>query len=451
MKKLVLLSFLVSIMGFTAFAQKSETVGKTEITKWQYDKKSAVSLTYDDGTINQFRVARPIMNKLGFPGTFYVISGTVPGSQYSPKFIGRPVDEIITETANIPTNEDNFFERASAVRFLGYKDTYAYHNQAGSQFEQGNIQEAYKLIDEAYKKVRNGAFETSDDSVEARKALYDVLFVDPPVDLVTWDQLRKYQTNGHEIGSHTVSHPYLAVMDSANLMYELEKSKEDILNQLGREATFTAECPFGTEDERVMQHAHKVYPALRNRMPAPYLAELNRSSDENPTEAQKEYVQWQRGALSDTPMKQMKSWVDTALSEDNIWLVLVFHGIEGIGWEPLTEDELQEYFSYIKEKEPDLWVATFKDVTKYVRERKNAEIDVQNNETSLAVNLSHSLKDDRYNLPLTLKTYVPNQWKTISIQQNEEQQTVQSREDEQGRFVLYQAMPNSGPVNLTRD
>ncbi len=200
-----------------------------------------------------------------------------------------------------------------------------------------------------------------------------------------------------------------------------------------------------------MQHAHRVYPALRNRMPAPYLAELNRSSDQDPTEAQKEYVQWQRGPLSDTPMKQMKSWVDTALTEDNIWLVLVFHGVEGIGWEPLTEDELQEYFSYIKEKEQDLWVATFKDVTKYVRERKNAEIDVQNNESSLAVDLSHSLKDDRYNLPLTLKTYIPEQWKTVSVRQGDEQQTVQSREDEQGRFVLYQAMPNSGPVNLTRD
>jgi peptidoglycan/xylan/chitin deacetylase (PgdA/CDA1 family) len=288
MKKLLLLIFLISITGFTALAQESKTVGHTEITKWQYGKSTAISLTYDDGTINQFRVAIPIMNKRGLPGTFYVITGTVPGSQFSPKFIGRPVDEIIAETAEVPTNKNNFFERASAVRFLGYKGTYAYHNQAGSQFEQGNIREAYRLMDEAYKKVRNGAFETSNDSLEARKALYDVLFVDPGVDLVTWDQLRKYQSNGHEIGSHTVSHPYLAVMDSVNLMYELKKSKEDIRKQLGHQATFTAECPFGTEDERVMEYAHTVYPALRNRMPEHYLKEIRRSRDEDPTRAEKE-------------------------------------------------------------------------------------------------------------------------------------------------------------------
>jgi hypothetical protein len=200
-----------------------------------------------------------------------------------------------------------------------------------------------------------------------------------------------------------------------------------------------------------MEYAHEIYPALRNRMPAPYLAELNRSSDEDPTKAQKEYVQWQRGALSDTPMKQMKSWVDTALSEENIWLVLVFHGVEGIGWEPLTEDELQEYFSYIKDRERDIWVATFKDVTKYIRERKNADIDVQHNETSITVDLSHSLKDDRYNLPLTMKTYVPDRWNSVNVFQGDEEKTVQSWTDEKGRYVLFQAKPNSEPVNLTKN
>jgi len=36
------------------------------------------------------------------------------------------------------------------------------------------------------------------------------------------------------------------------MLYELEKSKEDIISHMGAEFTFSAECPFGTEDERVM-------------------------------------------------------------------------------------------------------------------------------------------------------------------------------------------------------
>src|SRR6059058_5845722 len=89
--------------------------GKTEITKWQYGKNGAVSLTYDDGSINQFRVAVPIMDSFALPATFFIITGDIPGSRYHGTFIGRPTKAIIAETANIPTNKDNFFERASAI------------------------------------------------------------------------------------------------------------------------------------------------------------------------------------------------------------------------------------------------------------------------------------------------------------------------------------------------
>src|SRR5215469_9317890 len=72
---------------------------KTEITKWQYGKSGAVSITYDDGSINQFRVAVPIMDSFGFPATFFIITGNIGGSRYHGTFIGRPTKAIIEETA----------------------------------------------------------------------------------------------------------------------------------------------------------------------------------------------------------------------------------------------------------------------------------------------------------------------------------------------------------------
>ncbi|MFO7934105.1 MAG: hypothetical protein R6U78_08485 [Bacteroidales bacterium] len=36
-----------------------EHTGSTRILKWKDGKRPAVSLTYDDGSINQFRVALP--------------------------------------------------------------------------------------------------------------------------------------------------------------------------------------------------------------------------------------------------------------------------------------------------------------------------------------------------------------------------------------------------------
>src|SRR4051812_47968188 len=103
---------------------------QTEITRRQDGKTGAVSLTYDDGSINQFKYALPVMKRLNLPATFYIITGPIPGSKYKGKFIGRPVKDIITETGNVSSNADNYFERASAAKYLGYIGANAYYDSS---------------------------------------------------------------------------------------------------------------------------------------------------------------------------------------------------------------------------------------------------------------------------------------------------------------------------------
>src|SRR6185312_7544266 len=87
----VIICLLANLLSVEGFAQP----GKTEITKWQDGKKTAVSITYDDGSRNQFKVALPIMERLHFPATFFIITGAIEGSAHQPKFIGRPVEQIL--------------------------------------------------------------------------------------------------------------------------------------------------------------------------------------------------------------------------------------------------------------------------------------------------------------------------------------------------------------------
>jgi len=86
---------------------------RTEVTKWQDGKDACISITYDDSSINQFRVAIPLMNERGLPGTFFIITGDIDGSKYQPAFIGRPIMDILRESEKTPTSKENMLERAA--------------------------------------------------------------------------------------------------------------------------------------------------------------------------------------------------------------------------------------------------------------------------------------------------------------------------------------------------
>lgn len=421
-------------------------VGSTEITRWQDGKTGAISITFDDGSPNQFRNALPILNRLDLNATFFIVTGEIEGSQHRPAFIGRPVEEIRRDVAAAPTNATNLYERASAVAYLGYEGTWDAHLRAGSLYEQGDEEEAYALIDATYASVAAGDLDQGrDTSNEARESAEQ-----------TWEDYRRFAAQGHEFASHTITHPRLAVLDEANLLYELEGSREDIRNHLGDRHTFSAEAPFGTENERVMDYLLDLYPAARNRMPHPWLEEINRSNGTAPGRSEKEYVQWQRGPLTAVPMDTMRSWVDTVMANDDIWLVLVFHGVDGIGWEPRTSEDLETYFRYIKDREVDLWIATFGAVTKYIRQRTNAAVRTERRGDRIIVELTQHfdperfVEPERYDSDLTLRTRVPEDWTTVTVRQAERIEDVDVRTDESGRFVIYRATPNAEPVELSR-
>ena len=432
---------LLAVILFLGCDPKKDIAGRTEITKWAGGKKTAISITYDDGSINQFKKALPIMNQLELPGTFFVITGHIPGAHHQGKFLGRPVTEIISETTITATDDSNFFERAAAIAFSGYKGGLAYHTKAGGLYEAGKVTEAKQLIDEAYSRIRNGELPRGIDlGNEVSEAVG-----------TTWDDLKQYAKQGHEIGSHTITHPYLAVLDEENMLYELEKSKTDILTHLGAYHTFSAEGPYGTEDPRVMECINRIYPVTRNRMQEPYLEELNRSSKISPQlHGDKEYVQWQRGAYTRTSLSEMKAWVDTAVVQRNTWLVLVFHGIDGIGWEAVDSELLDSYFQYIKSQEEDVWVATFGNVARYMRQRMSAQVDTKVSDNMVSVELTHQLDTSMYNIPLTLKTYLPTEWDAVKIRQGDNEQSIKTTNDTQGVYVQYDAYPNQHTIEINK-
>jgi peptidoglycan/xylan/chitin deacetylase (PgdA/CDA1 family) len=436
-------NYYLSFIFFTcfAFAANSQSfTPKTTICRWPDDKNGAVSITYDDGSINQFRYALPIMEQLKLPATFFIITGGIPGSAYNGKFIGRPVKEIIAESAGISTNAGNFFERCSAAGYLGYKGTIVYHTKAAALYDEGKHDEAFKVMDTLYRYVREGKFKPGyqpcDEVLQEKGS--------------TWADFRRDAAKGYEFASHSVTHPSMPALDSANIIYELEKSKEEMRNKLGEKYTFSAEVPYGFEDSRVMQYAYKIYPALRNRMPEPWLKEIDRASSQTPGKTGADYVQWQRGATTKTPLSLMKTWVDTTVTRTDTWLVLVIHGVDGIGYEALPHTLLRSYFQYIKNNETQLWVATFADATKYMREKESALVYTNAEKDVIKVKIKSPLNAGVYNVPLTLKTHVPSIWKNAVVSQGDHLQKVRVRSDKNGSYILYKTLINGSNITIRK-
>jgi peptidoglycan/xylan/chitin deacetylase (PgdA/CDA1 family) len=75
---------------------------------------------------------------------------------------------------------------------------------------------------------------------------------DDPEQLATmnWDELREQAARGIAIGSHAVSHPHLTSLSEDDLRRELNESKEEIEDRLGRPCEDLA-YPYGEHDERV--------------------------------------------------------------------------------------------------------------------------------------------------------------------------------------------------------
>jgi len=425
---------------FVLLSTAQENVGQTTVTEWQYGKNGALSITYDDGSYNQFKYALPIMERLELPATFFIITGGIPGSKYHGKFIGRPVETIIAETATIPTNEQNFLERCSAAGYLGYKGTITFHTKAAGLYDSHRTALAFKMMDSLYAKVRHGDFEPGyqpcDEYLQEKGS--------------TWDDFRRDAAKGYEFASHSITHAGMPGLDSINIAYELTKSKEEMLNQMGAKYTFSCEVPYGYENDRVMQIAYKIYPALRNRMPEPWLKEIDRPSKKTPGAPDKDYIQWQRECNTRSPLPLMKSWVDTAAARKDTWLVLVIHGVEGLGYQALPASEFDEYFQYIKSKEKgDLWIATFGDVTKYMREREAAAVKSQYLKHQVKIKLTHSLDKVMYDAPLTLKTYVPSKWSEASIWEGKKGHRIEILHDAKGNYIMYEAKPNDGEITIS--
>jgi hypothetical protein len=424
----------------------------TLITKWQDGKDAALAITYDDSTINQFRIAVPLMNERGLPATFFVITSQIPGSRHMPTFVGRPIMEILKESETVPTSETNVYERTSMLRYLAVAQRNALVPANPSPANPSAIDgilaklratgQTYAVGTIPHVPVRSEEAQSGRPRADQAGGL-------------SWDEMRRAAAAGHEIANHAVSHARMTILDEPNIIYEVDKAREELLDQMGPKHTFSLEAPYGIRDAHSRDVILARYDLVRNwvhPMDAEYMDGFMRGNNTDPASSTKPYLEWERGPVGSTAtFEQMKNWVDTSI-RTSTWLVLVIHGIEGLGYEPISQSLVTSYFDYFKASSDAgrLWVATYQDGAKYIRERMRSSIQTTQSGQTIEVTVTHRLDPAKYDVDLTARTSVPAGWTRVEVRQGDRLQHVTVVQGPAGSYAQYRITPNGGAARIAR-
>lgn len=200
-----------------------------------------VVITFDDGYLDNFVHAFPILRKYDVPATIFLISGLI-GTNGVPWY--DELRELLKQTRPFKALQpapDGLREPLKKLQSI--------LNREGS--EEKRLEAAV-----TYAKTLKNSFRIELLKRLRASAAGPPLFSDNGLRLMDWDQAREMQEAGIRFGSHTVTHPILNTLDDEELERELVSSRLELEAKLGTRCN-TLAFPNGTFDERVVAFAGK--------------------------------------------------------------------------------------------------------------------------------------------------------------------------------------------------
>ncbi|MDB5047885.1 MAG: hypothetical protein JWO30_956 [Fibrobacteres bacterium] len=253
-----------------------------------------------------------------------------------------------------------------------------------------------------------------------------------------WAIAKVAAAHGHEIGSHTKSHLVLSKETPLNQERQMTESIRTIDSLIPSQKCRTLAYPYGDYDTVTLALAHRHFMAARGV--GSYLNSLT------PVDM---FMVSGRGPQSDTDSPSFNTWLSEGEKKKD-WIVEMFHGIEDDGFDPITSTCFHNHLKAIKAKGDVFWVAPFARVVEYIKERECAKAELgAHNDSSLTFTVSDSLPDSLYCEPLTIRIKAPPRWIGVEARQEGGERWSVVRSSPDGAYLLFEAIPDQGPVILT--
>ena len=166
----------------------------------------AACVTFDDGYADNYDVAKPILDGLGIPGTFFIAAGAIES--------GIMWNDLVIEGVR----------RAEHTLDLSAVDL-GTHELEGVDSRRAAVRAVISQI----------KYLPQDNREAIARRVLESATAETPRLMMTRAKVRGLAEDGHVVGAHTVTHPILAETDDAAARREIESSRDWVADVTGVE------------------------------------------------------------------------------------------------------------------------------------------------------------------------------------------------------------------------
>jgi hypothetical protein len=257
-----------------------------------------------------------------------------------------------------------------------------------------------------------------------------------------WTALQAAALNGHEVGSHTLSHTNLSSLTNDQQTTELKNSQDAINSHIQGQKCLTIaypNCVVGNSSicKQYYIAARGCSGVVVSKTPSDF---MNISS----------IVCGNQGSIQKTSDFTNKA---NAAAASNGWVVFLIHAIDNeSGYSPTSSTEIKGALDYLNQNNNKFWVSTFSNIACYIKERNNVSVkQISFKDSVITLSVTETLTDSIYNFPVTIRRVLPQGWSSAKITRNGKTINPQITNVNSKNYIMFDTVPDSGEITIARD
>ena len=248
--------------------------------------------------------------------------------------------------------------------------------------------------------------------------------------------------HGHEIASHSMTHPQsIGSLSSTQMTYELKNSKDSIVKHV--------------PGEQCIDHAYPNCNTAPDSVMRKYYAAARICSGQIVPKTPTNFFQiscFICGTQSSNQTTANFNTIANNAASSNGWAVYLVHAVNSeSGYSPTQSSAIQGHLAYLDTTRSKFWVQTFGNVVRYIKERNASSVRVLTKSAdTITLSVTDTLNDTIFNFPITIRRPLPEGWAAVTVTQKGVAMSTKYKDSGSTHFLIFDAVPDGGTITVAR-